>query len=149
MARMSSRSPSSRSIASEAILAQARSAWADANRTRSTSAPAHAVGVLNAECATSSATVRSVSWPMPVHTGIGDEAMARAMSSLSSAARSVRAPPPRTSATTSAPRRYNSDRRGRDGDVGLDALHPRVDRHDLEPDARCLELVDEVGVGRR
>jgi hypothetical protein len=57
-----------------------------------------------AEWAISSATVRSISWPIPVTTGKGDAAMARATDSVSKAARSVRAPPPRTNSTTSAPR---------------------------------------------
>ena len=62
---------------------------------------AQAVGVLAAVWATSSATDVSISWPMPVRTGTGLTAMARATASSSKAARSVRAPPPRTTAMTS------------------------------------------------
>ena len=40
--------------------------------TCSTSAAAQAVGVFSALCATSSATLRSISWPSPVNTGSGD-----------------------------------------------------------------------------
>ena len=54
--------------------------------------------------ATSSATDRSMSWPMPVSTGTSRLATARAMVSPSNAARSVVAPPPRTSSTASTPR---------------------------------------------
>ena len=45
----------------------------------------------------------SISCPIPVSTGTGMAATVRAMSSLSNAARSVRAPPPRTTHTTSTP----------------------------------------------
>ena len=48
-----------------------------------------------------SATVSSPVCPMPVNTGLGQVATARATSSVSKAARSARAPPPRTMATTS------------------------------------------------
>ena len=66
---------------------------------------AAAVGVFWASWATSSAMVRSISWPIPVTTGTGALAMARATASLSKATRSVRAPPPRTTAITSTPAR--------------------------------------------
>ena len=55
-------------------------------RTRSTCCTricAHAVGVLHAVCATSSATLRSVSCPTPTSTGTGIAAIARATSSVS------------------------------------------------------------------
>ena len=56
---------------------------------------AHAVGVLNELWATSSATLRSTSWPRPVSTGTAIAAMAMAIASLSKTASSLRAPPPR------------------------------------------------------
>ena len=46
--------------------------------------------------ATSSATDWSPVWPMPVHTGMSELAMARATGSWSKAARSAFEPPPRT-----------------------------------------------------
>ena len=70
-------------------------------RPGATSICAHAVGVLHAVCATSSATLRSTSCPMPVNTGTPIAAIARATSSVSNGARSARDPPPRASTTTS------------------------------------------------
>ena len=69
----------------------ARSRWPD----RASSCP-HSVGVMKDRLATSSATDRSPVWPMPVHTGTTEVAMARATRSWSNAARSALDPPPRT-----------------------------------------------------
>src|SRR5437660_1705148 len=72
---------------------------------------ADAVGVLLAVCATSSATLRSISCPIPVSTGRGMAAMARATSSLSNGARSARDPPPRTTTTASKAEAMRARRR--------------------------------------
>ena len=63
------------------------------DRTRSMRNCAHAVGVLVAVWATWSATLRSLSWPMPVITGSGHSAMALATRSWSNVARSLLLPP--------------------------------------------------------
>jgi hypothetical protein len=59
----------------------AASARAPAARTCSTTAAAQAVGVLKDRWATASATLASISWPMPVSTGTGRVAMSRAIRS--------------------------------------------------------------------
>jgi hypothetical protein len=74
---------------------------AAAARTCSTTAAAQAVGVLCAPWATRSATLESISWPIPVRTGTGAPAISRARRSESNVDRSVREPPPRTRSTTS------------------------------------------------
>ena len=61
----------------------------------------HSVGVMQARAATMSATVSSPVCPMPVKTGLVAVAIARTTASFSKAARSARAPPPRTTAMTS------------------------------------------------
>ena len=70
--------------------------------TVSTTAAAAAVGVAQQVWATSSATLRSTWWPMPVNTGRTHNATARATRSWSKAARSALLPPPRANSTTSA-----------------------------------------------
>jgi len=71
------------------------------SRTAATSPSAHAVGVRAASLATRSATETSPVWPIPVRTGTGQPAIARATASWSNAARSAWDPPPRTTQTTS------------------------------------------------
>ena len=81
---------------------------------------------------------------MPVKTGLVAPATARATTSVSKAARSARAPPPRTMAMTSQSLRLSTvsgtgDRRRRPG-----PLH--ADRHerDVEAEARARQLAEEV-----
>ena len=64
---------------------------------------AAAVGVGARRSATKSAIVKSVSWPMPVTTGIGHARIARATLSSLKAHKSSMLPPPRTSNMTSHP----------------------------------------------
>ena len=132
-----------------AMAAEAASRPSASVRTRATRSWAQAVGVLATVWATSSATEVSTSCPTPVMTGTEQAAMARATASSSKAARSVRAPPPRTRASTS--RRMggqHADRR-RDGPGRVLTLHPRVDAEHPEGEPAPAELVEEVGLGRR
>ena len=100
------RSADARRIVAASPMAPCRRVSSSRNlRTRAMSSPAQAVGVLRARWATSSATLRSTSCPRPVSTGCGQVAMARATTSASNVARSDRAPPPRTTRTTSRSRR--------------------------------------------
>ena len=69
--------------------------------TTSTTPAAHAVGVLKALYATSSAMLKSTSWPMPVNTGLEHLPIAAEISSESNANKSTFDPPPRTSITMS------------------------------------------------
>src|SRR5205809_417548 len=74
------------------------------NPTRSgLTSSAAAVGVGARRSATKSAIVKSVSWPIPVTTGIGHARIARATISSLKAHKSSMLPPPRTSNMTSHP----------------------------------------------
>ncbi len=70
--------------------------WYSASSKRSVKPTATSVGVFHARLATKSATTRSDSCPMPVHTGTLDREMARHTSKSLKASRSSFPPPPRT-----------------------------------------------------
>ena len=77
----------------------------DSSADEGDTASAAPVGVEARTSATRSAMVVSGSWPMPVTTGTGHAAMARASPSSLKGMRSSYDPPPRTSRTASAPAR--------------------------------------------
>ena len=66
-----------------------------------TTSSAAAEGVGARTSAAKSAMVKSISWPMPLITGIGEATMARANSSSLKAHRSSKEPPPRARINTS------------------------------------------------
>ena len=71
-------------------------------------------------------------------------AMARATASVSKAARSARAPPPRTTAMTSQSLRLESGDGAGDGGGRIGALHRDRDQRDAEAEPRARELAEEV-----
>ncbi len=91
-----------------------------------------------------SATVSSPVCPMPVNTGLVAPATARATTSVSKAARSARAPPPRTMAMTSQSLRLSTLRARA---MAAGAWGPCTDTgtmRDAEAEPRAGELTEEV-----
>ncbi len=83
---------------------------------------------------------------MPVHTGTGMVAMARATASWSNAARSALDPPPRTTTATSHSIPRSLRRAAVEREVRGPPLHLRAHHGDEEAPARRLELTHEVPV---
>ena len=147
-ASLASASPRKRGHAAAPARSAGPATWSAHHcRAATTSWCPHSVGVMQARAATMSATVSSPVWPMPVKTGLVAPATARATTSVSKAARSARAPPPRTMAITSQSLRLST--RHRPGDrrrrVGRPARRP-APRETRKPKPRPGQLAEEVPV---
>ena len=127
----------------------AASRAASASATRATSAATVAVGVLKSVWATSPATLRSISWPMPVKTGTGAE-RDRPGDRLVVERSQVGGRPASADDRDHVDVLLDDTPDGGDHARGcVETLDPGIGETHVEGVAARLELVDEVGVGRR